>query len=144
MLFFNSTKLVIAGVLGAGVLTIIGLSYLHYSKVVTERDQLKANNAKLEMAIDYQNTTIQAQGEAIIKWSDAQKALLARVEEMDSVNTDAIQEMRRLNELFSQHNFDRLLSERPGLIESRINAGSSRINSLLECASGAASSDCTD
>ncbi|UFK26681.1 hypothetical protein [Roseobacter phage RDJL6] len=141
---FSKIKLAIAGVLGLATLAIIGLGYHHYSSLLTERDVLKANNATLETAVGTQQTTIDAQSAAISEWDAAMAELSARIEEMERVQREATQETRRLNGIFSRHNFGALAFERPGLIEPRVNSGSDRAIRLLECASGASGPDCSD
>lgn len=141
---FNKMKLAIAGLLALAVVTIIGLGYRHYTNLLAEREILKANNAVLETAVGTQQTTIDAQTAAIGEWDEALAELSERMNELQRVQIEATQETRRLNGLFSQHDFGRLSFQRPGLIEPRINDGSDRAIRLLECATGAGGADCPD
>lgn len=141
---FNKMKIAIAGLLALAVVTTIGLGYRHYTKLLSERDTLRANNAVLETSVETQQQTIDAQTAAITEWDQAMAELTARMEEMEQVQRAATAETRRLNALFSEHDFRRLSFERPGLLEPRINDGSDRAIRLLECATGAEGEDCPD
>lgn len=141
---FTKLKLAIAGVIVVATVVIIGAGYNHYKGLLAERDILKANNTTLELAVETQQVTIDAQTAAITEWDAALEGLTLRIEEMQRVQHAATQETRRLNELFSEHDFRRLSFSRPGLIEPRVNAGSDRIIRLLECATEAGGADCTD
>lgn len=141
---FNKTRLIIAGVLIAGVLGIVTLGYHHYTSLLAEREALRADNIRLETAVETQHETIDAQAAAIEQWDQAQQALLARMEELERVQRAAADETRRLNELFSDHDLTELARERPGLIAPVLTDGAARANRLLECATGAGGEDCPD
>ena len=141
---FSSLKLALAGVLLAGVLGTLALGYRHYTGLLAERAALQADNIRLETAVETQHRTIDAQSAAIDEWEQAQRALIARMEDLERVQREATAETRRLNELFSEHDFTDLARERPGLIAPRITDGAARANRLLECATGAGGADCPD
>lgn len=141
---FNKVKLAIAGVLVTVVLGTLALGYRHYTGLLAERAALQADNIRLETAVETQHETIDAQAAAIDEWDQAQRALIARMEELERVQRDATAETRRLNELFSDHDLTDLARERPGLIAPRITDGAARANRLLECATGAGGADCPD
>ncbi|KFH18443.1 hypothetical protein ELZ19_07030 [Brucella abortus] len=139
-----SARLIFGGVVALAVVTIIGLGYVHYNGLVDERDRLRTERAQLETAVRLQDQTLDAQAEALEEWQEAHRGLLARFEEMQRVADEAHAETRRLHALFSQHDLADLAARRPGLIERRINAGTTRIGRMLECASGAPGPDCPD
>ena len=143
-MLFSKLKLAIAGLLALSVVTIIWLGYQHYTNLLSELDILKANRIVLETSVETQHVTIDAQTAAISEWSKAQEALLTRIEDMERVQRAATTETRRLNGLFSRHDFGALAAQRPGLIEPRINTGSDRAIRLLECATRARGADCPD
>lgn len=139
---FSTLKIAIAGLLSVAIITIIGVGYSHYTGLLAEREILKANNMVLETAVETQQTTINAQTDAIGKWDEALKDFAERMDTLQKVQEEATGETRRLNALFSKHNLGKLATDKPGLIEPRLNAGSDRANRMLECATGSGSSDC--
>ena len=130
------------GLVGLVVVTMLTLGFRHYTSLVDTVAVLTANEALLKRSIDDQGLAIDAQEETIGEWSDAQDALVKRMDEVQRVATAARGETRRLNEIFSDHDLTELARRKPGLIEPRINAGTARALRLLECASGARGEDC--
>lgn len=143
-MLFSNVKIWLVGIAVVAVVTSIGLGYKHYSGLLATVDVLTATNAKLETSISVQGVTIDAQESALGVWQNSQANLLARVDEMLIASTEATSEARRLHEIFAQHDLSELAKAKPGLIENRINSGSDRIGSLLECASGSSDPSCSD
>lgn len=136
-------KIGIYGLATLAVTTTIGLGYWRYTSILSEREALRADKIRLETAVEVQQQTIAAQGEAIAEWEESQQNLLAVIEEMQAVQRAAGEESRRLRNVFERYDLEVLSLRRPGLIERRIDAGTARINCLLEHATaGTSGSDC--
>lgn len=138
-------RLALMGIAGSAVITAVGFGYFHYTGLVKEAAQLRANNAVLESAISLQDSTISSQQQAISEWEDSQTQLLKTMEQLATNNLMATEELRRLSNVFSEHDLNELSRRKPGLIETRIDRGTDRINCLLEAAtSGNRNPDCGD
>jgi len=135
---------ILIGLLALGVVTGISLGYRHYTGLLSTVQILTANEAKWQLDHDIQSATITAQEIALEDWKLAQEAWVATVASMQTLNTTANAENRRLNDIFSKHDFGRLALGRPTMVEKRINDGTVDALRMLECASGAVHEDCTD
>lgn len=144
MFGLSGMKIALLGLGALAVVTTIGLGYRHYTNLVDTVTVLSENNARLGIAVELQDNTITEQGEAIGEWSTAQDTMVERVEELASVATEAANETRRLNDIFSRHDLTDLARRRPGMVEPRINRATATALRLLECASGADRPDCPD
>jgi len=134
---FGSMKMWIVGLAGLAIVTAITLGYSHYTSIVADLAVSKANEVKLELAIDVQKDTIVAVQENAADWKDAYAALEAQAEVVRQIAVEAQAEQERLNGLFAEHDLNELAGAKPGLIESRLNSGTARIGCMLETASGA-------
>ena len=91
----------------------------------SENETLKANNVKLEYAVEEQKQTIatikeqyEKQGEALMNMS-RENALIE-------------QEKAEYLQIFSRHNLDVLALKKPGLIENRMNNASEQVMEGIE------------
>ena len=91
----------------------------------SENETLKANNVKLEYAVEEQKQTIatikeqyEKQGEALMNMS-RENALIE-------------QEKAEYLQIFSRHNLDVLALKKPGLIENRMNNASEKVMEGIE------------
>jgi len=91
----------------------------------SENETLKANNVKLEYAVEEQKQTIatikesyEKQGEALIN--------------MTRENALIEQEKAEYLQIFSRHNLDVLALKKPGLIENRMNNASEKVMEGIE------------
>lgn len=141
-LLFSKWKMIAAGLAALAVVTTIGLTYRHYTGLLSKVETLQTNNTRLQTAVDEQTATIDAQEQAISEWQESQDELIARVEELQRIAQEANREVRRLNGIFSRHDLTELARKKPGLIERRINDGTDRIGRMLHCATGAEGEDC--
>lgn len=106
----------------AGLILVLALgSWWLYS----ENQTLKANNIKLEYAVEEQKQTINTIKESYEK----QGAAL-----MNMTKTNALIEQEKAEYLaiFSRHNLDMLAIKKPGLIENRFNGASDKVMEGLE------------
>ena len=105
-----------------GLLLVLGLGcWWLYS----ENQTLKANNIKLEYAVEEQKQTI----ETIKEQYEKQGAALMN---MTRENALIEQEKAEYLEIFSRHNLDVLALKKPGMIELRMNNASEAVMEGIE------------
>lgn len=105
-----------------GLLLVLGLGcWWLYS----ENQTLKANNIKLEYAVEEQKQTI----ETIKEQYEKQGAALMN---MTRENALIEQEKAEYLEIFSRHNLDVLALKKPGMIELRMNNASEKVMEGIE------------
>jgi len=105
-----------------GLLLVLGLGcWWLYS----ENQTLKANNIKLEYAVEEQKQTINT----IKEQYEKQGAALMN---MTRENALIEQEKAEYLEIFSRHNLDVLALKKPGLIEIRMNNASEKVMEGIE------------
>jgi hypothetical protein len=90
-----------------------------------ENQTLKANNAKLEYAVETQEETITSlqndfalQGKSLI--------------DMQSKNQEIEAEMNRYLDIFKRHDLSKLAAAKPGLIEPRVNKATKEVFNGIE------------
>jgi hypothetical protein len=94
-----------------GIIIVLGLGgYFLYDQNIT----LKANNAKLEIAIAQQEETIVVMKESYEKQG-------ASLNKMVSRNAQIEAEMNGYLDIFRRHNLNKLAIAKPGMIETRAN-----------------------
>ena len=91
----------------------------------SENETLKANNIKLEYAVEEQKQTI----ETIKEQYEKQGAALMN---MTKENALIEQEKAEYLEIFSRHNLDVLALKKPGMIELRMNNASEKVMEGIE------------
>jgi len=124
------------------VTLIIGLAFNHYTGLIDKVTVLEKNNTTLTTAVELQKTDLEEHSEVIDEWEISQDTLVDRMDELRQISIKASKERRRLNGLFSRHDFTHLARTKPGLIERRINTGTAAALRMLECSSGAINKDC--
>ena len=96
-----------------GIIVVLGLGgYFLYQENIT----LTANNLKLEYAVEEQKETLRVVQESFEKQSKS-------LQNMSRRNNEIEQEKSRYLEILSKHNFERLATVKPGLMENRFNKG---------------------
>lgn len=116
----------------AVILTVVGGLALQNRALQKDNRTLITNNAALELAVETQKGAIEAAINNAQEWQAAHAGLQERIEELANVQQAATAEQRRLQDIFSRHDLEALAIAKPGLIESRIIAGSNDANSMLE------------
>ena len=91
-----------------------GLGYWYYQDSQTRIETLRENTAKLEVAVETSNETI----DNMIEQNKLNQEL---INELNQNLQDAEQYNSELRRLFQKHNLTLLAEEKPGLIEKRIN-----------------------
>ena len=96
-----------------GIIVVLGLGgYFLYQENIT----LTANNLKLAYAVDELKETPRLVQESFEKQSKS-------LQNMSRRNNEIEQEKSRYLEILSKHNFERLATVKPGLMENRFNKG---------------------
>ena len=105
-----------------GIILVLGLgSYWLYNENVT----LKENAVKLEAAVEEQKATITAMKESYERQGESLSNLQRNYNVIE-------QEKNRYLEIFSKHNFDKLATAKPGLMELRFNNGTEQVFGDIE------------
>ena len=105
--------LVIIAMLGGG-------AYWYFKWSQHELAVLKANNAKLEVAVEEQSKTI-------TDLQSFQKKQLEDIRKLQDGLTEAETYRKSLEDKFLKHDLERLAREKPKLIEDRMNAATAKI-----------------
>ena len=96
-----------------GIIVVLGMGgYFLYQENIT----LTANNIKLESAVEEQKETLRVVQENFELQSKS-------LQNMSRRNNEIEQEKSRYLEILSKHNFERLATVKPGLMENRFNKG---------------------
>ena len=105
-----------------GIILVLGLgSYYLY----TQNQTLMANNAQLEGAVEEQKATINAIRENFEKQTQA-------LQNMTRKNAEIEADKEKYLSILSKHNFERLATVKPGLMENRFNAGTVEVIEGIE------------
>lgn len=105
-----------------GIILVLGLgSYWLYNENVT----LKENAVKLEAAVEEQKATMVAMQESFERQGQSLSNLQRNYNVIE-------QEKNRYLEIFSKHNFDKLATAKPGLMELRFNNGTEQVFGDIE------------
>ena len=105
-----------------GIILVMGIgSYFLYNQYET----VKAENVALTFAVEEQKKTIEVIKENFERQGKALNNLTARNAEIEG-------EMTRYLDIFKRHNLNKLAIAKPGLIEKRVNDGTTKIFITIE------------
>ena len=105
-----------------GLLVALGLfSYFLYQ----DNQTLKENNCKLEIAVEEQKETMKVMKESYELQGQSLMQLQSR-------NAEIEQDMNKYLDIFRRHNLNQLAEAKPGLIENRINKGTTDVFKSIE------------
>ena len=105
-----------------GIILILGLgSYYLYN----ENQTLKGNNLKLENAVEQQQAAMSAMRESYERQGQSLAQLTQRNAQIEG-------EMNRYLDIFRRHKLNQLAEAKPGLIQSRVNAGTKAVFEDIE------------
>ena len=135
-------KIMVWGVVSLLLMSVVGLAYKHYTGLVEELSDAKVLQSELSIALKSNEVLNEKMNEAIDQWSISQDEYKKELNALRKVAVDSQRGVRELNDILSRHDLQDLAFKKPGLIERRINDGTSRAFSLLECATGSDSPDC--
>ncbi len=125
-------KIGAGALIGVALVTAIVLSYRHYDGLVQDKAELSAQVATLEQGKAAEKARADALELAIDKWDDAAKIQAESLERFSTVQREAGETTRKLTDVLSKHDLGALARAKPGLIQSRINAGTADAFRLLE------------
>lgn len=111
----------------------IYLGYNHYQGLLADISTLETNNTKLQTSFDLEKESVEQLTQLVTEWQMAAEAAQLRAQRLQESEARARAETRRLNDIFSRHDFTLLARAKPGLIERRINDGTDRVFSVLTC-----------
>jgi hypothetical protein len=105
-----------------GIILVLGMgSYYLY----TQNQTLSANNIALEYAVEEQKATMTALKENFEKQT-------AALQNMSRKNAEIEEDKARYLSILSKHNFERLATVKPGLMENRFNNGTVEVIEGIE------------
>ena len=104
--------------IGVGVLffTICGLFYYYYTTTQSKLAEMAEIQGQLKMSIEVQNNSIKTMKDDFDRQSQSSEILGKRIIEIEKQTSG-------LAELLSRHDLGYLASQKPGLIENRVNRG---------------------
>tara|TARA_B100002019_G_C21195895_1_gene561405 strand:- start:833 stop:1216 length:384 start_codon:yes stop_codon:yes gene_type:complete len=105
-----------------GIILVLGLSSYY---LYTQNQTLSANNIALESAVEEQKQTIEAIKE---NYERQTKAL----QNMTRKNAEIEADKEKYLSILSKHNFEKLATVKPGLMENRFNAGTVEVLEGIE------------
>ncbi|UQM93920.1 i-spanin [Stenotrophomonas phage vB_Sm_QDWS359] len=128
-----------AGVLiGVALVTAIALSYRHYTGLVDDKAKLTAKVGTLEQDVAREKARADAFKLTIDKWDEAAAVQADALDRFSNAQREAGETTRKLTDVLSKHDLGALARSKPGLIQTRINAGTADAFRLLEQSTGAA------
>lgn len=127
------TKMWVIGIGTLGLLFVIYLGYKHYTGLVEDNKRLEKDVSTYQMALDTQKAANQQSLDVIEEWKQHGDLLASSLQEMQEVTGVALEESRRLHDIFSKHDLAALSLAKPGLVERRVNLGVDRVNRMFQC-----------
>ena len=122
---FSSLKIGLVLVLLAGV----GGGYLYVQKLQKDNATLKANQIKLESAVEDQKAVIESQAEDF-------KKIRSTLTKLEQENAKLQKDKQDLSKRLGKHDIGNLAENKPGLVERIINGASKSAARCVEIASG--------
>ena len=122
---FSSLKIGLGLVLLAGA----GGGYLYVQKLQKDNATLKANQIKLESAVEDQKAVIESQAEDF-------KKIRSTLTKLEVENNKLKKDKQDLSKRLGKHDIGNLAENKPGLVERIINGASKSAARCVEIASG--------
>tara|TARA_Y100000361_G_scaffold31030_1_gene25948 strand:- start:625 stop:1065 length:441 start_codon:yes stop_codon:yes gene_type:complete len=122
---FSSLKIGLVLVLLAGA----GGGYLYVQKLQKDNATLKANQIKLESAVEDQKAVIESQAEDF-------KKIRSTLTKLEVENNKLKKDKQDLSKRLGKHDIGNLAENKPGLVERIINGASKSAARCVEIASG--------
>ena len=122
---FSSLKIGLVLVLLAGA----GGGYLYVQKLQKDNATLKANQIKLESAVEDQKAVIESQAEDF-------KKIRSTLTKLEEENNKLKKDKQDLSKRLGKHDIGNLAENKPGLVERIINGASKSAARCVEIASG--------
>ena len=122
---FSSLKIGLVLVMLAGA----GGGYLYVQKLQKDNATLKANQIKLESAVEDQKAVIESQAEDF-------KKIRSTLTKLEVENNKLKKDKQDLSKRLGKHDIGNLAENKPGLVERIINGASKSASRCVEIASG--------
>jgi len=124
----------LAIIMGAIMLGMGAVGYLYYNDTQQRLAQLRENNARLEIAAQTSQDTITKLQQDAAQFEAANIQLRNELNEAEAYSDDLQAKLRN-------HNLTVLTAQKPGLIETRVNAATARLFDEMEALTGALRDD---
>lgn len=131
-------KIGAGALIGVALVTAIALSYRHYTGLVDDKAALTAKVGTLEQDVAREKARADAFKLTIDKWDEAAAVQADALDRFSNAQREAGETTRKLTDVLSKHDLGALARSKPGLIQTRINAGTADAFRLLEQSTGAA------
>lgn len=131
-------KIGAGALIGVALVTAIALSYRHYTGLVDDKAKLTAKVGTLEQDVAREKARADAFELTIDKWDEAAAVQADALDRFSNAQREAGETTRKLTDVLSKHDLGALARSKPGLIQTRINAGTADAFRLLEQSTGAA------
>lgn len=131
-------KIGVGALIGVALVTAIALSYRHYTGLVDDKAELTARVGTLEQDVAREKARADAFKLTIDKWDKAAAVQADALDRFSNAQREAGETTRKLTDVLSKHDLGALARSKPGLIQTRINAGTADAFRLLEQSTGAA------
>lgn len=131
-------KIGAGALIGVALVTAIALSYRHYTGLVDDKAELTAKVGTLEQDVAREKARADAFKLTIDKWDEAAAVQADALDRFSNAQREAGETTRKLTDVLSKHDLGALARSKPGLIQTRINAGTVDAFRLLEQSTGAA------
>ena len=133
-------KIGAGALIGVALVTAIALSYRHYTGLVDDKAELTAKVGTLEQDVAREKARADAFKLTIDKWDEAAAKQAEALDRFSTAQREAGETTRKLTDVLSKHDLGALARSKPGLIQTRINAGTADAFRLLEQSSAGAAS----
>lgn len=130
--------------IGVAIATGVTLSWRHYTSLLSERDALQDKVATLSKDLSAERGKSEALQGAINGWVSAAERQADALERFTVAQKKAADYQGKLLNVLSRHNLGELASQKPALIERRVNDGSSRVIRMLEQATNPSAAGAID
>ena len=133
-------KIGAGALIGVALVTAIALSYRHYTGLIDDKTELTAKVGTLEQDVAREKARADAFELTIDKWDEAAAVQAGALDRFSNAQREAGETTRKLTDVLSKHDLGALARSKPGLIQTRINAGTADALRLLEQSTAGAAS----
>ena len=126
-------------VTGVLLIAIVGVLFVFWQHYLTLNERIVTQQSAIASEMQRNKTlssTVDQYAMNVISFQDRILENERRTQEAHDASVQARLQMMELQNLFNTHDFRKLVDQKPGLPERRINRGTRRANLVLECASG--------
>lgn len=125
----NKILLYVTGAVLIAALTFGGWQWYQANKLQSEVTQLISDNTQLSNS----NEALELSNQQLQAWQQQSQQLL---NDLNEAFANAEQPLQEIQSLLARHDLERLATERPGLIERRINDATREVFDSIQCATG--------